>query len=159
MPTPTYIALATTTLGSAASSVTFSSIPATYRDLILVMDAVSTSTRGIIMRVNGDSGGNYSYVYANGDGSSATSAAASGQTAFTQGAVATSKTNNIFQFMDYSATDKHKTLLSRFNGASLSTQMAAERWANTSAITSIAISITVTTFSAGSTFSLYGVAA
>jgi hypothetical protein len=36
MPTSTYVALATTTLGATAASVTFSSIPATYRDLLLV---------------------------------------------------------------------------------------------------------------------------
>jgi hypothetical protein len=137
----------------------FSGLPQTFRDLILVVDATSTSTRGLQIRVNGDASGSYSYVYANGDGSSATSAAASGQTSFTQGAVATSRTNNIFQFMDYSATDKQKTLLSRFNGASLSTQMAAERWANTAAINSITLFVTVNPFAVGSTFTIFGVIA
>ena len=60
MPTPTYTPLATVTLGTAASSVTFSSIPATYRDLILVVNA-TTSADGIpSLRFNGDSGNNYS---------------------------------------------------------------------------------------------------
>jgi hypothetical protein len=71
----------------------------------------------------------------------------------------TTQTNNIIQIMDYSATDKHKTILSRYNSPSASLQMAAERWANTSAITSIYCGMKTGTMSSGTTLSLYGVIA
>jgi hypothetical protein len=152
-----YVSLATTTLSSATSSVTFGSIPATFKDLVLVIDATTLSgIRGGIIQVNGSSSG-YSFVYANGDGSSATSASGTAS-AFSQTAFLTTRSTNIMHFMDYAATDKHKTALVRFGQAGLSTQMAAERWASTSAITSISVAITVTSFAAGSTFSLYGIA-
>jgi hypothetical protein len=63
MPTPTYIPLATVTLGSADSSVTFSSIPATYRDLILVLNGTRSTTSGVRARANADAGANYPMVY------------------------------------------------------------------------------------------------
>mgnify|MGYP007006659575 CR=1 FL=1 len=63
-----YIALATTTLGSAASSVTFSSIPASVngvalRDLVVVLTTPTAAgnANGTIF-FNGDTGGNYSRV-------------------------------------------------------------------------------------------------
>ena len=46
MPTPTYTPLATVTLGTSAASVTFSSIPATYRDLILIFDGTGSGSTG-----------------------------------------------------------------------------------------------------------------
>jgi hypothetical protein len=54
----TYEAIATQTLGSAAASVTFSSIPGTYTDLVLVvaMEHVTTGTENIVMQFNGDTG-------------------------------------------------------------------------------------------------------
>lgn len=66
--------------------------------------------------------------------------------------------------MDYSATDKHKTTLIRNGkqgGSNDGVEAIAGRWANTAAITSLEIfSITGggITFSAGSTFALYGIA-
>jgi hypothetical protein len=41
----TYTPIASITLGATATSVTFSSIPSTYTDLILVMNGSSTSDR------------------------------------------------------------------------------------------------------------------
>ena len=58
-------------------------------------------------------------------------------------------------FMDYSATDKHKTVLIRANHPG-ETVACAGRWANTAAITSITIN-TASTFVIGSVFSLYGI--
>jgi hypothetical protein len=61
--------------------------------------------------------------------------------------------------MDYSATDKHKTILSRANVAGTFTMALAGRWANTSAINQVSIFRTGQTFSSGSVLSLYGIAA
>jgi hypothetical protein len=163
VPTPTYTALATVTLGTAAASVTFSSIPATYRDLILISFAKSVSSdSNIRARFNSDTGSNYSYVRMIGTGS-----AASSDSTTTTGLQVGRQTNTgesgfgmgIAHIMDYSATDKHKTVLVRSDNASAATVGLAGRWANTAAITSIVLASfeTATNFAAGSTFSLYAV--
>jgi hypothetical protein len=158
LPTPTYTALANITLGSSASSITFSSIPATYRDLVLVADYSTSPSSACEIRFNGDTGSNYSTVTMRGDGTSAFST--SYTAAFIQpsnGTGEAANTRNLFTFqvMDYSATDKHKTSLLRMNNPG-HTQAQANRWANTAAITSVAIYNA--TFLTGATFALYGIA-
>jgi len=164
MPTATYTPLATVTLGSSAASVTFSSIPATYRDLILVVEAVTASgsgAMGVGARYNGDTGSNYSDVFMAGDGSTAFSGAPTG-TSNPIGRIDQSRGNFISQLMDYSATDKHKTSLTRINNSIAVVTARAGRWANTSAVTSINLfnsSANGEVFAIGSTFNLYGVIA
>jgi hypothetical protein len=70
----TYTPIATQTLGSAAASVTFSSIPQGYTDLILVINyATSASTGNALLRFNSDTGSNYSETALIGNGTTATS--------------------------------------------------------------------------------------
>jgi hypothetical protein len=165
MPTPTYTALATVTLGSSASSVTFSSIPATYRDLVLVSSTfqVNASDQFSHYRVNGDSGSNYNLVYMDTYGGGPTSGSSINQTnaltEYHQNVSSTTPVTTIIQFMDYSATDKHKTQLHRFGAASPTVGAYATRWASTAAINSIAITATSGNYQTGSTFALYGVIA
>ena len=156
MPTPTYTPLATVTLGSSASSVTFSSIPGTYRDLILVADGTSSTSDFCFLRFNGDSS-NYTRVGMLGVGGSVVSFSDSDASAI--GFQSTGRSNNIVQIMDYAQTDKHKTYLSRNNVNAAQVQANAHRYASTSAITSLAVVAATGTISAGSTFSLYGVIA
>lgn len=159
MPTSTYVALATTTLSSAASSVTFSSIPASYRDLVLVVQGTLASANTIAAEVNGDTGSNYPWVRMYGTGSSAVDQSGTYVRALI-GRLSTSQSVSIAQFMDYSATDKHKTILSRGDAADDLTVANAVRWANTAAITSILVREDgAGSFQAGSTFSLYGIEA
>jgi hypothetical protein len=165
MPTPTYTPLATVTLGSSASSVTFSSIPATYRDLIIVVNAQCDGLGAANYRANGDSGSNYPYVTLRNNGSTPSSGSGTFTQFVAQDASATSGTRimSVFQIMDYSATDKHKTGLARAsynqnsNGADV-TEANAVRWANTAAINSLQV-LSSNPFVAGSTFNLYGVIA
>jgi hypothetical protein len=161
MPTATYTPLGNATLATAASSLTFSSIPTTpYRDLILVIDNVSTSANSQFnFRFNSDTGANYSNVYTLGASDGVTSFTDANETQGRLGNIGTSPGNHILQVLDYSATDKHKSLLMRSNivGAS-QTWMSFTRWASTTAVTSIRIFVgTGTTMPAGATFSLYGV--
>ena len=162
MPTPTYTPLATVTLGADAASVTFSSIPATYRDLILILNGQSTAGE-ISFRLNADSGSNYSQVFMRGS-----STTQSGASTFNKAFPFINSVGNAtrlvgqIQFMDYSATDKHKTNLSRTgyvqnSDSAFSTEATAIRWANTAAITTIAFTSTGS-FASGSTFNLYGIA-
>jgi len=157
-----YTALANVTLGSSAASVTFSSISQAYRDLVLVSTGTATSNSWqVSMRFNSDSGSNYTDVYMLGTGSSALSASGTFSAidiSFFRSSV-TSGATNIF---DYSATNKHKTLLTRYDNASDATVARASRWANTAAITSFVLfngSGGSEQFAAGTTFALYGVSA
>ena len=163
MPTSTYIPLANLTLGSSASSVTFSSIPATYRDLVLVVNATLPSEGVPRVRLNGDSGTNYSYVTMLGSSSGAQSFNASTDTFVRLGQTGTGFSGNQFigiaQFMDYSATDKHTTVLIRNGDDSVRAVAAtANRWANTAAVNQIEVFASANTFAAGSTFNLFGIA-
>jgi len=155
MPTPTYTPLANITLASAASSVTFSSIPATYRDLILVLNGVESANQYIAVRFNSDTGSNYSYVRMI-DGP----ASASGTETFGRLGAGnpTTRFMVIAEIMDYSATNKHKTWLTRTDIPANAVGAIAGRWANTSAITSInVLTTTADTYSIGTTFALYGI--
>jgi hypothetical protein len=160
MPTPTYTPLATVTLGSSASSVTFSSIPATYRDLILVTDGVTGADAALYLRFNGDSGSNYNFVRAVGFSGGTFSDSGNNVTEIRNTIQMNPRGPSVNQIMDYSATDKHKTVLQRGNLKNAGeTAMGAGRWANTAAITSIVCSLNTSTFLSGSRFDLYGVIA
>jgi hypothetical protein len=159
----TYTQIASTTLGSAASSVTFSSIAATYTDLVLVINAKTAASATCWVTLNSDSGSNYSDTILEGDGSTAVSARQSNQTrgytTYNSGPVSTNFSfNQIVNFMNYSNTTTYKTFLSRANEASRATETMVTMWRSTSAITSIVYESS-STFAAGSTFNLYGITA
>lgn len=157
--------LANITLGSSAATVSFTSISGSYRDLLLVSSvtglAGSPVSAGAFARFNSDSGSNYSTVYMYGNGSSTGSGTEATTTLF-WGAFPAAGGNHLFQILDYSATDKHKSVLGRANGNGASVWAHAGRWASTAAITSIVLTAPdygTQTFNAGSTFMLYGVSA
>jgi hypothetical protein len=164
MPTPTYIPLANLILGSTTTTVTFSSISGAYRDLVLVFSGSTTSNgAGASLRFNGDTGNNYPFVRVLGISTPLSSAATASNLALlaSNEGLGTAISNAIFQIMDYSATDKHKTTLNRNNNNNTlgtHTEMIAGRWANTGAVTSIVITSTIN-FAIGSSFALYGIVA
>jgi hypothetical protein len=150
-------ALASITLQEASASVTFSGIPQNYRDLILVINGSRSSDSGDggLLRFNGDSGSNYSYVFMLGNGSSTNSGSAS-YTGIIGPALFTGQGMAIAQIMDYSATDKHKTVVVRRDTSSVQALASAERWANTAAISSIVYQPSTGTHNIGTTLNLYG---
>lgn len=162
--TATYISLATITLTGADSEIVFSSIPATYRDLVIVCNfqnsGIGSASR---LRLNGNTGANYSGVWMVGNGSSAFSGSESGATSArifgaSVGPANTFSNVGIIQVMDYSATDKHKTVLTRYGSAATDIQATASRYASNLAITSVTVfDVLGQTYSVGSTFSLYGI--
>lgn len=166
MATPTYTPLWSTTLASATSTVSISGLPQTYRDLVLVIDtnwSVTNSSSWVAWRMNDDTGANYSYVVMRADGSSPATASSSGDdrgyiagTSIGYGSPAP-RMNITFQFQDYSASDKHKTTLVRYNDPANNVGASASRWASNSAAASITI-LAGLSFAAGSTFSLFGIA-
>jgi hypothetical protein len=162
-----YVPLANTTLSSAAASVTFSSISQAYRDLVLVIQsATSTNYQQYKLNFNSDSGANYFQVLAQGDGAAVVrSRTLSGNQIYLNYDNAVEASINMtmnINIMDYSSTDKHKSSLVRSNaptGTYPGVEMYANRWANTSAITTLVVSLTGGSMNAGSTFALYGVSA
>jgi hypothetical protein len=160
MPTPTYVPMATVTLGASASSVTFSSIPATYRDLIIVLNGTTNASSGIGARFNSDSGSNYSGVRMIGSSAGVLSDSFTISRIVQTAGNTSLRTAFISQVMDYSATDKHKTVLTRHNITNDTTAAIAARWANTAAVTTIEIFATdADTIATGTVISLYGVIA
>ena len=69
----TYDQIAWTQFNGSVSTVTFSSIPASWTDLRLVLGNISAASETLKIRLNGDTGTNYSFRYINGNGTSATS--------------------------------------------------------------------------------------
>jgi len=154
MATPTYELIDSTVLGSASASVTFSSIPADYRDLVLVSNVIGSSGN-VRLRYNADSSLIYSEVSMYGNGSTTTSNSNTSQSSAYLFISGTDGSIMVTQIMDYSATDKHKTGLNRFNVAGY-VGAYAHRYASTSAISSL--EVFGSTFDTGSTFYLYGIA-
>ena len=158
----TYTPLATQTLGSAAASVTFSSIPSTYTDLVLVFDGTcTTGVVGLVLQFNSDTSTNYSYTILSGDGTTGSSSRSSNQTTMqVAGMTSSSQATMIASIQNYSNATTYKTVLSRQATATLETRAYVGLWrATPAAITTILVSTSTSTFVAGSTFSLYGIAA
>jgi hypothetical protein len=162
----TYTPIATQTLGSAASEVIFSSIPQNYTDLILVMTPKAVSTTNVLTCQVGnnsiDTGSNYSNTYLAGSGT-AQSGRYSNQTfwyASFELLTTGSSQNSIMQFLNYSNSSTYKTSLTRYNEATAGVGAFVNLWRSTSPINIIKLAIAGgTSFAAGSTFTIYGVAA
>jgi hypothetical protein len=154
----TYEPIATTTLGSASASVTFSSISGSFTDLILVYATTSTVTDNNGLRFNSDTGSNYSLTRIFGNGSTAGSNRTTNSTSITSlFTVNGSITNNIIHIMNYSNTTTYKSVLTRNDDASNSAIAAVGLWRSTSAINSVNIFPLSGNFVSGSTFTLYGI--
>jgi len=161
--TGTYTLINSTTLTTATASVTFSSIPGTYTDLVLVGNPSISASLDYKYYVNGDnSSGLYSMTRLVGNGSAASSARGSGgNSIYLNVNTPASGTYQTFimNFQDYSNTTTFKTILVRYNEAGSETNARVGLWRNTNAINSITISTDSSTFASGSTFKLYGIEA
>lgn len=166
----TYTPLASITLTSAQSSVTFSGYDMTYTDLVLVSSVTcATDSANQRMTVNGDSSSLYSTTRIAGNGSTATSGRYGGLAYFllTGGAInppsSASAQILITNFMNYSNTTTYKSILVRAGNASGSTypgvEYNVELYRSTNAISSFTLSTDSANFNSGCTFSLYGIQA
>jgi hypothetical protein len=166
MATPTYVLIDSVTVGAGVSSVTFSSITQDYGDLVVASQlGGGGGLTAIKMRLNSDSTGNYDRVFIQGDGSAVSTSTNTATNRWDLQGTTFSDTSlgNSFiaQLIDYSATDKFKTGLIRYNaplgsGTSGTTATAAN-YRSTLAITAIQILNTDYSFTVGSTFYLYGI--
>jgi len=160
--TATYSLIQSTTLGSTQSTITFSSIPSTYTDLVLVCSPLTTAAAAVQIRFNSDTGTNYSRTLLSGNGSSASSQRASNldQNSISYSGANTTPYTAITQFQDYSNTTTHKTYISRSSSASDEVIAYVGLWRSTAAISTILLFPSSSgSFTAGSTFKLYGIEA
>jgi hypothetical protein len=163
----TYTPIATQTLASPATSVTFSSIPQTYTDLVLISDMAYTSTSTTYQgfRVgNGspDSGANYSGTFLQGNGSAASSSRQTGLTYYNllTSATGTTRVQTITNIFNYSNTSTFKTEISKTIDVPNGIYASVYLWQSTAAINVVQVlDLFGYNFAAGSNFTLYGIKA
>lgn len=161
----TYEPIATTTLGSAASSIDFTSIASSWTDLRVVLTCIQSSANAARVRFNSDTSTVYSQTALYGNGSSAASARETNSPVIyltDSGASSTTipslYTIDIFNY----AGSTYKTCLITAqldkNGSG-TVESNVALWRSTSAITSINLSPSGGDFSIGTTATLYGIKA
>lgn len=161
----TYEPIATATSSSSASTITFSTIPSTYTDLVVVINLGTSNQSGMKFLINNDTGTNYSNTRMVGLGTSTVGARrTSTSTVYLDDGTVFSteagENNVILQFMNYSNTVTYKSWLQRANYVSSGTVAIIGLYRSTSAITRLDFTTTGSpTFTNGSTFTLYGIKA
>jgi hypothetical protein len=169
----TYTLIASNTLSSSAASVTFSSIPATYTDLVLKMSARASgsgSLAGLAIKFNGSTTSIYSntnlFAYSSSGTSDRTTNAASipAMDNITDGGgTANTFSSNELYIPNYTASANKPTSLSSVVEKNTATNFewlvynGAGLFRDTAAISSIALTTNAGSFVSGSSFFLYGI--
>jgi hypothetical protein len=166
----TYTLISSNVLTSSAASVTFSSIPATYTDLVLrcsVRNDYANPFDQLYITLNSDTGANYSYTALRGSGTAVASFRGTSQTqvrgGYTDGTLATSNTFSSDEIYIPNYTSTSNKPISVFgvqedNASGAFVEVNANLWQSSSAITSISIaSQGASNFLATSSFYLYGI--
>ena len=165
-----YVLLERIELNASAASVTFSNIPQTgYTDLKVVVSARASSAginNATYITLNGLTT-NFTGLYLQGNGASASSSSLARYVGQIPDSSATASTfsNTEIYFPNYTSSTNKSFSIDSVQENNTSTagqtfcQFIAGLWSNSSAITSIMVEPTSTTFVSGSTFSLYGLAA
>ncbi len=165
-----YELIETTILSSAANSITFSSIPATYKHLQIrytVQDSdTGTTDTSAYIRLNGDTGANYSRHSLHGTGSVVQSNAGVSYSNIdnawipSAGGTTGAWAGYVVDVLDYASTSKNKTVRSIggfVNSGATRVRLVSGAWYNTAAVNAIQIRDANLNFSIGSRFSLYGI--
>lgn len=171
MPT-TYTAIASTTLTASVASVTLSSIPQTFTDLVVQIsartDRPSILGQELRLRFNGSSASNYSNTSLTGDGNSASTSIQSPTSFIAQirqntASDATASTFGSIEIYIPNYTTSFKQVLFSFgagesnNATNVLLGINAGLWQLTEAVTSIVFILPANDFVSGSTFHLYGI--
>lgn len=160
----TYEPIATTTLGSSAADITFTSIPGTYTDLIIQGSAGSTSStlnRAIRIQFNTDTGNNYSFTSLYGEASAGYSYRSS-NVGYINAVEAIGYSSDwsavTIQVLNYANTTTNKTTVGR-GGSKDQVSADVGLWRSTAAITSIKLFLNADSFRSGTVLTLYGIKA
>jgi hypothetical protein len=162
----TYEPIATTTLGSTAASITFSSITSAYTDLRVVLSSTMTvAVRFNYMTFNSDTGTNYSYRYLMGNGATASSSynfpdtfipVDDNQINGSSTTIPTFSTIDIFSYAGSTYKTVLNTVQNDHNGSGAVMRKVA-LWRSTAAINTVTFTTSSSTFAAGTTATLYGI--
>ena len=166
--TNSYESIATTTVGAGGqSSITFSSIPSTYKHLqIRGIGRTSAGGESLRLRFNSDTGANYANHELYGTGSAASAYAEFNVNSnFADSFAPSSASANVFgvgviDILDYANTNKYKTIraLSGYdNNGSGYAVLNSGLWRNTTAIDTILLFFGSGNLTQYSTFALYGI--
>ena len=164
--TNSYESIATVNVTSTTSSITFSSIPSTYTHLQIRATVIPAGGDNMLIRLNGDTGTNYSSHQIQGDGTSVTANADSTSDMYLMGLFQAGSYPfvGIWDILDYKDTNKYKTVrgLVGTNNNSSSTAyrvgFSSGNWRNTAAVNTITmLSKYSSGFSQYSQFALYGI--
>lgn len=158
-----YELISSTVLGSATSTVEFTSIASTYKHLQIRFTARANggTTAETMLWFNGDIA-NWSRHFLIGNGSTVTSSAtANTDVMYPAKIISTANvfTGAVIDILDYASTSKYKTarsLAGFTNGSTHDVSLRSGAWRSTSAVSSIGI-YTAELFATGSRFSLYGI--
>jgi len=162
--TSTEVAIATTTLGSAAANITFSSIPATYTDLRLVVTLFTTSNGNVLLELNNDTSSLYSYTAIRAGGSSVVASRSTGNPNSLMGFGGSGATGGIpalslIDIFSY-AGSTFKTILSNTssdkNGSGF-TSCLVNLYRSTTAVSTVKLLSDGGNFDVGTTATLYGI--
>jgi hypothetical protein len=154
----TYNCIATTTSTGSANNVTFSSISASYTDLVVVVSGGYTSSY-FDMQFNGDTASNYSFIRMIGFGTTVYTDRYSTYGSMQPSLSATQGTL-LLNIANYANTTTNKTVIWHLGNMSSGVELTVGLWRNTAAINSIALKTpTGANMPAGLKFSLYGIAA
>jgi hypothetical protein len=166
----TYEFITKQTLGAEAATVTFSNIPQTFTDLLIVSSARSARTVNLAdnlnLRFNGDAGGNYSFRYLEGNGSAASSTSGSSAAqmlaCYTPTAAATASTFGVASIYvaNYAGSTAKAVScdsVTENNGTTAFIVATAGLWSGTVPVTSVTLLSQVANFVAGSSFFVYGI--
>ena len=164
--TGTYSLIASTTLASATGTVTFSSVPQTYTDLIVVSFRQQASAARLYLRFNNDATSLYSDTWLSGEGATVYNGRDTSSTAISVGGIwngttTTTWATNTTHIMDYANTTTFKSTITRDSNDKAGTgtvEAMIGLYRSTSAITTVNV-VGGSNFSIGSTFKLYGIEA
>lgn len=165
-----YESIATVTTSASQSTLSFTSIPSTFKHLQLRIHARSNraaSDTSVRIRFNSDTASNYNNhrLYGNGATASADGVANDTRvvllTVNAAGASTASYSPYVVDIVDYASTTKFKTIRSiggkDNNNSDGYIFLQSGAWRSTSAITTIELTDVISTFVDGSVISLYGI--
>lgn len=159
-PLTSYESIQTVPVTSSQSSISFTSIPSTYKHLQIRMSYLSSLSDNSHMRFNSDTGSNYAWHELFGSGSTAGAGAGASASFVKVGYAEVNPGVAVIDILDYANTSKFKTVRSlngSDNNGSGYVLLRSGLWQSTSAVTSINIYPASGTISANSTFALYGI--
>jgi hypothetical protein len=162
-----YESIATINGNGSTATITFSSIPSTYKHLqVRVMARVAAGGEDLTMQFNGDTGTNYARHRLTGNGTAAGAGASTSTTGITtlgsagMPSAASTYAVSVMDVLDYANTNKYKTvrmLSGQDSNGSGGVDFTSGVWMNTAAVTSLTLYANSSNFPTAASFALYGV--